>query len=108
MLDNTIKAVEDALLTLYLERPKARTVSEIRDECKLSATIIRKVVWHSPKISVTKTEVLVRSKDYPGHVHQTRLVDAFQPTRVWLVEVIKTAERAETWRKNSTGRGFGG
>lgn len=93
MQARTIKEVEDAILDQYLTVGKALTVKEIREECGKSETIIRRVVYESRRIAITHKEVRIMSRQYPTMVHQHRSVDAFQPTRDWLIEIIKTTRR---------------
>jgi hypothetical protein len=102
----TIQKVEDAIVERYCKDATPLTVLEIREECQLSLTIIRKAAIESRRIDTTSKDVAIMSKNYPWLIHQHRAVDAFQPTREWLVEIIQTAARAETWRQHSTGRGF--
>jgi len=108
MKRETIRKVEDSICERYCKDARPLTVVEIREECQLSLTIIRKAAIESPRIDTTSKDVPIMSKNYPGIIHQHRAVDAFHPTRQWLAEIIRNAERAETWRRNSTGRGFGG
>ncbi len=93
MQKRTIKAVEDTVRDSYLDNCKPMTVKEIREQCQLSETIIRRVVRDSPRIDVTDKQVRIMSQNYPGHVHQFRRIDAFMPTRAWLVEIIKQTRR---------------
>jgi len=93
MQPRTVSAVEDVILVSFLDHQKPLSVREIRDECKLSATIIRKVVNESHKITRTQKEVLIYSRDYPTMIHQRRSVDAFYPTRKWLAELLKQERR---------------
>jgi len=66
---------------------------EIREECKLSETIIRRAVNESRLVVLTRKEVPIMSKASPGRVHQTRSIVAFFPTRAWLIEIIKQGRR---------------
>jgi hypothetical protein len=108
MRANTIKTVEDTVLSMYTDRPEPVTVKEVVAQCKLGETVVRRALHESTRIGLTTKQVKVMSRSYPGHVHQFRSVDAFHPSRRWLVEVIKNAERARQWKEHSTGRGFGG
>lgn len=104
---NTIKAVEDTVIGFFIEYQEPLTVMEIRGQCQLSETIIRKVVADSRKLRVTKKAVPIMSKGSPGRVHQMRSIDAFHPTREWLVEIIKESRREFAYHKYTHGRGFG-
>jgi len=103
---NTIKAVEDTVLSLFIDTKKPQTVMEIRAECKLSETIIRKVLDDSTRITETHKYVVVYSLVSPGDVHQNRQVRAFHPTRGWLVDIIKESSREFAYHKYTHGRGF--
>lgn len=102
----TIKAVEDTVLGFFIEYQEPLTVMEIRGQCQLSETIIRKVVSNSRNIRATKKEVPIMSKGSPGRVHQMRSIDAFHPTREWLVEIIKENRREHDYYRYTHGRGF--
>ena len=88
MLPKTMKTVEDTVLSLYMNTKQPLTVIEIRDECKLSKTVIRTALDDSTKITQTSRYVAIMSKQYPRHVHQHRSVAAWYPTRGWLVDII--------------------
>jgi len=93
MQQATIKMVEETILDLYVDNGKPLTVMEIREQCKLSETIIRRAVTESQRVSPTNKEVPIMSKASPGRVHQTRSIVAFYPTRQWLIECIKQTRR---------------
>ncbi len=90
MREKTVKTVEDAILEWYLDNKQALSVPEIRENCQLSETIIRKVLQYSCRIVPTTKDVKIMSKDCPGRVHQWRRVAAFHPTREWLVDIINS------------------
>ena len=63
MQPGTIKTVEEAVLNFYLKNYEPLSVPEIITECKLSDTIIRKVVNQSPRLSQTNKSVAIMSKN---------------------------------------------
>lgn len=99
MRQGTVTSVENSLLSMYLDKQEPRTAKEIAADSKLGETIVRRALRESVKISFTTKDVKVMSRNYPGVVHQHRSVDAFVPSRRFLVEIIKNDRREAEWQR---------
>ncbi len=97
MKAGTLQTVERALMSRYLNDEQSMTVKEVVEFTKLGSTIVRRALRESTKISFTKKPVEVMSRDYPGHVHQTRVVEAYRPSRSYLVDYIRKGKREQDW-----------
>ena len=99
MKQGTVTSVERSLLSMYLDKQEPRTVKEIATEVRMGETIVRRALRESPKVIITTKDVKIMSRNYPGTLHQHRSVDAFMPSRRFLVEVIKNDRREADWQR---------
>jgi hypothetical protein len=95
MKPETQQSIELTVLDFYVKTGAGLSVPEITARVPWGETTVRRAAQESERLELTHKFVQVMSKNYPGHLHQERSIDAYQPTRRWLREVItKLKEQA--------------
>lgn len=88
MMDETIKKIEDTVLRHYLRIREPLTLTEIMDWSGLGKTIIKRALDENSRIELSQKYVEIYSEKNPTIIYQRRLIDAYQPTRRWLCELL--------------------
>lgn len=89
----TLKRLQSDVLDEFVTTHQPVTVIKLHEMTGYSKTYLRQVLRRSKQLRRTTWFHRIYSQDDPNHIHQTREVEAYVPSREWLAELFSESRR---------------